>query len=407
MRCRAPALGRGYGSREVSSIPELPEGMCVEAWRAGALAQPLADWRDAGREGQGIIWIDLDNVAQWDAVAEALEAMELPMFERSMLGHVLQRVGPEQHGAEDVPWYDHDVARQLNRPGAPSYLDAFGLKADIAPGHDGPPWVFIQPVAFLVSSRWIITHRVNGSASDGHKRTTCEPFPLERLRRYAAAEWRRYANPEDLAILILRSLTESYRPALADVDVRLEVLQQAYVQGREPNSIEGLDEAGYRSALLQVKWVIDTISQAVVRLSRPATSIRTAWFRIGQNEAAAHEVAELLERAERTLTRQREEVRESFALAAASQTSEQLTLARQSQELAAEADERARRFETMLQFAAAALLVPALVAQVLGALPAVFEDCPGLRAFFVIGVTTASGVLSVLGLVAYRRRANR
>jgi hypothetical protein len=391
-------------------VPSLPPGVRIEAWPADSPPRPLADWRDAGREGQGIIWIDLETVTAWDEIADGLDSAGLPVYERAMLGHVLQGVGPTDHGAEGVPWYDAAVARRMGSPGSATFLRAFGLTSRIAPDPLDAPRVFEHPVFFLVSSRFLITNRVSGSGSDGQTRERCDPFPLDRLRDYVREHWARFANPEDLAILVLRTLVATYRPAFEDLEGRLQVLQQIFVQERlRPGSTgeDVFDEAAYRRALLQVTWAVDTFSRPVSELNRPATRPHTAWFPVHDAELPAIEVRELLGDATELLTRLRGEIRESFAFVAASEASEQLVISREARELSAATDARARRFETLVQFAGAAVLVPALVAQVLGALPAIYGDRSGLRAAFVVGATVLSGVLSVLALIAYRRRVAR
>lgn len=350
-------------------VSDLPAGVSVEAWLADRPPRKLVDWRRAGESGHGIVWVDLEEATDADAVADAIDEMKLPGYERSMLGFVLQGVDPHSFGAEQVRWYDKQIARQLSLLGQPRFLTAFALGAQISPGLSEPPWVLVQPVQFLVGGRWIITNRAKGRASDGLSTEIGAAFPRSQLRGYATRRWKRFVHPGDLAVLFLRSLVETYRPALADLDRRLQDLQQAYVRGRDDlEGGENLDETKYRAGLLQVKWVVDRVSRSLVQLARPATDARTAWFDLQENVGPATETAELVDRADRALARQRDELRESFALIAASQASEQLAIAREIQETTAEAEERARDFQVVAQFAAAAFLAPALVAAIFGAL---------------------------------------
>lgn len=364
--------------------------------------------RQGSLTGHGVVWIDLEAQTDWETLAETLDALNLPGYDRAMLGHLLQGVGPSDFGAEQVPWYSRSVASKLNTPGFPAYLEAFGLHAEISPGPYEPPWVFNQPVRFLVGGLWLITNRLEGRASDGIYMQRADPVPRDQLSRYARRRWQRYVDPGDLAILLLRALVETYRPAIAALDRRLQDLQQGYVRGRgDPGGSGNLDEVGYREGLLQVKWAVDGLSRSMLNLSRPATAARGAWFPVRGAIDAAEEISELLDRAEQSLTRLRDELRESFALIAASQASEQLTISREIQQAASAADERSRRFEIAAQYVAAAFVLPALVAQVLGGLPAIFEDCPSLRALVVAGGTGASIVVSVAALFFYRRFSNK
>src|SRR5713226_3896252 len=99
---------------------DLPRGMTVRAWAANdAAPRELDDWRRAGQPGQGIIWIDLERPTDLDAIAEAIDAMGLPGYDRAMLGHVLSQLGPDDYGGDEVPWYDAAVAGRLNQLGQP------------------------------------------------------------------------------------------------------------------------------------------------------------------------------------------------------------------------------------------------------------------------------------------------
>ena len=385
---------------------ELPTGMRVVAWPANAPPHVLADHREAGQAGQGIIWIDLVNVAAWDVVADALDEMELPGYDRALLGHVLQGPGPDQPGAEGVPWYDETVAATINAPGGPSYLRAFGLEADIHVDIDQPPWVFQQEVRFLVSNRWLITHRLDGRASNGVHAMYGEPFAASALEDFARRRWGGFVDPPDLALLFLRAVVDTYADAIAALDTRVRMLQQAYLRPSEGPGKGSVDDAAYREKLLQVGWVVDGLSGALTTVARPGRAAPEAWFDVVSSGSIAVEAQDLIERAEVAVRRQREDLREGFSLIAAIRASEEVTLARSIQQASAEEQDRARRFETGLQYVAFGLLVPTLVATVLGALPAIYDDCPTGRFITVVGATLASMVLSVLGVHEYRKRTD-
>ena len=168
------------------AVTELPPGVVVEAWDENGFAKVIDDWRGAGREGQGIVWIDVERATDWATLADLFDEMSLPGYERAMLGHVLEGVGPEHHGAEKVSWYSPRIANQLNMPGFPYFLEAFGLRSNVAPGPNDPPWVYTQPVHFLVGGRWLITSRKHGTASDGLEAQTGPAFPREVLTRSVA-----------------------------------------------------------------------------------------------------------------------------------------------------------------------------------------------------------------------------
>lgn len=79
-----------------------PPGVSIERWASGSEVQVIRDLRDAGTETSHVIWMDIAGATDWGALADLLDVMALPGYERAMLGHLLQGVGPDDHGAEAV-----------------------------------------------------------------------------------------------------------------------------------------------------------------------------------------------------------------------------------------------------------------------------------------------------------------
>lgn len=375
----------------------------MATWKTDGVPRPLKDWRQAGATGLGIVWIDLDSPTQWEDVASALDEMALPGFERAMLGHLLTGIRPDDPGARTVDWYDPHVARGLRRgeSSRPRYLGAFALKPEVSVGPWETAWVFVQPVEFLVSSTWLITSRRRGTAITTGAARASNAFPREDLVTFARRHWRRFSHPGDLAMVFVRTLVDSYTPALREVDRRLEDCELGFVRGvDDPKGGGTLSDTEYRSKLLEVKWIVDGVSRTLAKLSRPATDLRSAWFDLSDAVVQADQTQDLIERTTRTLGRQREDLRASFDLIASTQASEQLSLSR-------DAQERSDRFRGLIDFIAAVLLVPSLVAAFFGALPGVLSTHPEARFALVLGSMIVLGLVSFFGLRAYRKRSAR
>jgi hypothetical protein len=241
-------------------------------------------------------------------------------------------------------------------------------------------------------------------ASDGKEVARCDPFPRERMQRYASTHWRPYRTAADLGTLLLRALVETYHAAIEAADCRLQDLQQGYVRGiDEPDDAGNLDEGEYRSSLLQVKWAVDGTSRSLAGLARPAAEPQFAWFQVQDAQNVVTEIGLLIERGGEQLARLRAEIRESLALIAATNASRQLSLSHEIQQRQDAAEKQVRSLETLAQYLAAGFLLPALVAQVLGALPSLYAASPNCRAALVFGATAASAVVSVLVLFLIRR----
>lgn len=380
----------------------LPSAIRLRWLRHDGRVDVVDDHRGVGRkQGEGILWIDLSPTPDTERVADLFDEMQLPGYERPMLGHVIQGTGPDDYGAESVPWYDADVAARLAAPSGVAFLKAFDLMAEtaVAPvGDEEPPKLFLREVLFLVSDRWIVTARKRGFAVTRGIAFNRDPVPFEYLLRFTRERWGSFNEPHDAATLMLRAIVDTFLTALEAISRRLQNSELGYVRGLdEADGAGNLDERAYRVELVDIKWMVDGVSGALNRLARPGTDTSVAWFRVhsGAAKQLAVEVRELVDLARGEVARQREQLRESFDLVASTQASRQLELARQEQS-------RGQRLERAITLVTAILLVPGLVAAFFGAMPSILADCWWGRTLLILGTMLGFGVASYITLRSLR-----
>jgi len=359
--------------------------------------QPIDDHRDVGQQqGKGILWVDFDQIGDWDEMRRVFAEMKLFDFEFAMVGHLIVCIGPGVPGVEREDWYDADVARRLRARTGVRYLKAFALREAIgvAPIADRElPRIYRREVFFLVSDRWIITRRRRGmSVTRGIPDDESDAVDYDELRRTLEERWRNFNEPHDAATLILRVLADSWLPAITRVGGRLQNSELAYVRGLDdPAGGGNLSDREYRQELVDLKWVVDGLSSDFTGLLRPGVPVAAKWFSVRQAADVAGEVDELLELAREEVGRHREQLRESFDLIATTQTSRQI-------ELAGEEQRRGRRLELVVALATTVLLVPALIATTFDAVPEVLANRGNLRLGVMLALMAAAAAVSFLGL---------
>jgi hypothetical protein len=367
-------------------------------------AQSLAPEDVPGQSG-GVIWLDFLPSSDSEAVGRAVDAMQLQGLDRGMLGYLLNCIDPAGYGAEGVIWYDADVAAELVAGNSVRYLRTFALRPDVPPGplsaDDELPMVYRREVHFLASEHWVITRRRRGMAiTRGVFDEEADAVSHEELLTFLRAHWDDYHEPQDVALLIMRALAATWIPALDPIGDRLGNGDLLYVQG--PLQDRALvDERRYRIELVDMKWVVGGLSSLFRSLQRPGIDAKDAWFpaKTPRAVAVAVQIANLLALATADLTDKREQVRSSFELVAATETSRQM-------ELGNEERRRGERLERVVTFVTVVLLVPTLVAGTFAALPDAWHKRPQLRAgvllgLMFVGAAAAWGVLAIV-----RARAN-
>lgn len=399
-------------ARTLPEIPELPLGLRVEAWPSASGGGPheLADWRTAGRAGQGVIWLDIGLRLDIDAVAGAIDDMGLADWDRGFLAHVVSGFGPDEPSARTFSFYCEAVAERLRQGRPVRFVAPAAFTPQVGPGPYEPPWVFGSRIAILASPRWVITRRQTAMAGAGSGEVQQrEPYPLERLSGFARARWTtHHRSGEDLALLFLRAAVDTHGPAVTSLLRRLSDLQLGYVRGLVAGTEGNLDDRQYREALLEVHWVVETLAREVFLLLRPGTSATQAWFPVGPaSEIVANEIAELLERTERAVDGLRRQLSDSFALASSTEASQQLVLSRRAQEAAERSEHRNKQIDGVITAIATVLLGPGLVVAVFGALPGIFDKNESCRAISMGVFAVAAGAMIYLGLRLVRSWVNR
>jgi hypothetical protein len=359
--------------------------------------QPITDHENVGQQqGEGVLWVDFDQIGDWDELRRVFAEMKLPDFEFAMLGHLIVCVGPDVPGVEREDWYDADGARGLRGGARVRYLKAFALREAIAeaPIADRDlPRIYRREVFFLVSDRWIITRRRRGmSWTRGIPDDEPNSVDYDELMRTLEERWRNFNEPHDAATLMLRILADSWLPAITRIGARLQNSELAYVRGlNEPGGGGNLSDREYRQELVGLKWVVDRQSADFTGLLRPGVPVADKWFRVRHATDIAGEVDELLELGREEIRRHREQLRQSFDLIATTQTSHQI-------ELSGEEQRRSRRLELVVALATAVLLVPALIATTFGAVPEVLANRGNLRLDLMLSLMGAAAVVLFVGL---------
>jgi len=244
-------------------------------------------------------------------------------------------------------------------------------------------------------------------------------IPLDELRDEALSDWRSdYRAGGDLGMLILRALAESYLPTLQRLRARLQIVEQAFVEGQEDRErVTALDSTGFRLQLLDLKWAVDSLSVTLPPLLRPGEQAQVAWLHVPSAVEAANSFAARLDAATKELSALREAISGAFAFAASAEgalqlerATETLELTRQIQESeqerarAADASERRTRdLQDAVTLVAAVLLGPGLVAAVYGAMPSIFDGCQIIRGATMAGFMILAGLGAWFVLSQYRR----
>ena len=385
----------------MANVPPPPAGLHVEAWPAGQQPGTLQDWRAAGREGQGVIWVDVEMGADVHAIAAAVEEMGLAQWDQGFLAHVLSGFGPDDPGARSFEYYSETTAEGLREGRPVRFLAPTAFSPEVAPGPYEPPWVLRSQVAVLASPRWVMTRRrpAIAAAASGEIRQG-PPHPLERLSRFARGRWgTHHRNGEDLALLILREILDTHPPALTSLVRRLSDLQLGYVRGVLPGEGRDLSSEQYRAALLEVHWVIQTLAGELFMLVRPGVPPEHAWFPVGpDSKDVATEIEQLLARTERSVDALRGQLSDSFALASSTEASQQLVLSAQAEAVAERAERRGKQIDNVVTAIATVLLGPGLVVAVYGAVPAIFDDHENLRWISMTAFSVLAGLLIYVGL---------
>jgi hypothetical protein len=173
----------------VSTGSSPPDDLIVEAWHRSGLvadAKPPLPLDDAE-----IIWIDLGKCVRREEIADYVDTLGLPDYQRGMLGHVMSTVGPDDYGADEIAFHSTAATTRLRAIDGPTFVCFMALSADVQPGPWHPPWIVHHKIAVLAGPGWLITHRTRGHAGDGQVVAGGDQFPLRDLRQVVQLHRRR------------------------------------------------------------------------------------------------------------------------------------------------------------------------------------------------------------------------
>ena len=354
----------------------------------------------AGAEG-ALVWVhvDLTDLTNHER-REELASIELPSCPLAFFELAARWYAPDEPGFEaarqDFRHWD-DAVLTVNRPAGPRMVRVPWVEVHAEAGVAGETNLNDTFVVLLAHPRWLIS--------------AMRPpeLELDDLRDAALQQWRsNYRDGSDLGILIMRTLADSYQPALHVLRARLQAIEQRFVEGQDdPENVTTLDATGFRSLVAEVKWAVDSLSVILPRLRRPGEHARHAWLDAINAEEVAEAFRARLEVACTELGALRGAISDAFLFASSAQSTEQLERARETLELtrqiqeaeqrraeAAEAaEERSRTLQATVSRVATFLLGPGLVAAGFGAFPGFLNECPWARFGVMLGVMTASILL--------------
>jgi hypothetical protein len=219
----------------------LPEEVSISRWLSDGRPIAAETWKGIGtKHGQGVWWIDICGPADFSILAPYFDEMQLPQFQRAMLGHVIQGIGLDHPEVEFVDEFDPTVAAAMNVSGGVQFLRAPALRARIPIGVSGMPLMAVMPLSFLIGSIWLVTHRERGTALTHGQPYSTDPVERDELIRIVADRWRTSVrSPGDVAQLMLRGMAETYPRALREVDRRLQDGALSYLRHLTDPSVGG------------------------------------------------------------------------------------------------------------------------------------------------------------------------
>jgi hypothetical protein len=318
-------------AQETQAHGSLPAEVRIWRWPADGRPVAVEDWKDIGtKQGRGVWWIDISGPADFSELAPFFDEMRLAQFQRPMLGHVIQGIGPDHPEVEFVDEFDPAVAAAMNVSGGVHFLRAPGLRAHIPIGVSGLPLMAIMPVSFLIGGIWLVTHRAPGTAVTHGQPHPADPLERDDLIRMVKERWRTSVrSPGDVAQLMLRGVAESYPGALREVDRRIRDGELSYLRYlADPEAGGDLDETRARRELLGMTWIVEGAARELAALLRPGAPDTDVWFPILETQIEAAQTHAIVTDALATLRRQRASIRDSLDLIASQQFNLQLEISR-------------------------------------------------------------------------------
>lgn len=348
------------------------------------------------RDEPGVLWIDCSELTNWDDAADAIEGIELSGLTRPALGHLFEGVEPGSGGPPPTMWPDQAESGKLAAGLGVRFLNASWLRATFSAYPDAnPPVLILCKVSFLVGGDWIITHRARGVGATLGTPYANAPVSRADLEREVNLRWNsKLTNAGDVAMLMLRGLAGSYRPAIFTINSRLQNAELSFVRHQADSASSDLDVDEYRRELLAMKWVVGSLTREVGALSRRGSPMERAWFHLRESTDIATETQSLIEEALSGAHRETGAIRVGLDLIAGQRTTELLDLQRTEQA-------QSTQFERRVNVLAAVLIGPALVGAIFDAMPEILPHCAVARLALMLFLMIAAGALGYWLLKRY------
>ena len=326
-----------------------------------------------GLERRGaLIWVDVAPDADREELRAALGKLKLPGLEAGLVEEWL-------HGDTTGP----SVGERVVTVGDVAVTGDTGARLSLS----------VRPLRIQAGSGWMLTIR-GAAAVEGDGPAVA--LTREMLLAHVERQWRPWptAGSDDLATILLVEIAAGWPPALERLAQWQSELERDYLetQGKSPDERAAATQELHAS-LARLRRQTLAADREVRRLARPGRDPASAWFRPRKTLGDAQRVAGILNDCRTELA----------ALLDAQRSTQQLIAARAAVEQLQLTDQAGRRGQVLQQFVGwltGVLLLPTLVATVLGALPALFDDCPTLRFALVVGATLGT---MALGALAARR----
>ena len=326
-----------------------------------------------GLDRQGaLIWVDVAPDAEPDDARAALGALKLPGLDAGLVEEWL-------HGDTTGP----AAGERVVTLGDLAVTGAAGATLSLS----------VRPLRIQAGSGWMLTMR--GAPTVEGQGPVAE-LTRETLLQHVERHWRPWpaAGSDDLATILLMEITAGWPPALERLAQWQGELEREYLEAQAKALDERTDDTGkIHASLASLRRQILAADREVRRLARPGRDPASAWFRAHKTVGDAMRVAGILSDCRAELAALLDAQRSTQQLIAARAAVEQL-------QLTEAAGKRGQVLQQFVGWLTGVLLLPTLVATVLGALPALFENCPTARLALVVGATLGT---MALGAWAARR----
>jgi hypothetical protein len=364
-----------------------PRASSVRIFAAGRPG-PIEELLDPNaRSPQALLWVDVDDLADEDRIAEVVGPLALQGFSPALLGDL--RAG---HVLPRIPGERPDAAFEELRTGLRHRLVAAAdmLVEEVA----GAPRVTPRRVHVIAGPGWLLTTR----PGVGDRPALAVDELIDHVRRIGwPAGPGATASSHDLATLLLRGLVGTFLPAMAALTAHHHKSEAEYLGVIEKNRfLQRRAAAVLENAILKERASVLLLDQWIAALRRPGVAVTQAWFLSRQTLSDAEEILALLSECSQDLRDLIAAQRTSLQLVVAVNAAEQLSLAE-------DARERGEGLQNLVAWLTALFLIPTLIGTAFAALPGVYMNDPTARAAVVVAAMAGAAGLAAIIVTALRK----